>query len=133
MLTPAPKTSSLFGMRFAKWGFLWTLTVALAAYGFDCVGMHTPEEAMQCCDTMRCHSQHHNGHRSEDCCKSMVQTDADLGPPPALQGISFSPVVVGVLLASNYPHVVDASVGVIAEHSHDPPPCCSTSVLSLRI
>ena len=33
-------------MRPAKWVLSSTLTAALTAYGLDCVGMVTPEQAM---------------------------------------------------------------------------------------
>jgi hypothetical protein len=68
------------------------LTVALAGYALDCVGMTTPEQAMQCCNSMRCPS---HGHHGQDCCKSMPSIHVVLGQPSSLQGVSLSPIAFG--------------------------------------
>jgi hypothetical protein len=110
-----------------------TLTVALAAYGLDCFGMATAEQAMQCCNKMRCPSHHHPGHHgSQDCCNTTPQMHAALGQPSSVQGVSFSPVALGVVQASNDSQVVEFSARIVTGHSHDPPPSCSIPV-HLRI
>jgi len=127
-----PLTVSM--MRLAKWVLSSVLTAALAAYGLDCVGMATPEQAMPCCNTMRCHTHHRRSHHgSQDCCSTTPQMRAALGQPSSIQGISFSPVALGVVLAFSDFQIVEFSSAIISGHSHDPPASRSKLVLSLRI
>ena len=60
-------------MRFAKTVAVVIAVVALAAYGFDCLAMTTPEQAMRCCNSMPCAP---NGHHGQDCCKTMPSVQA---------------------------------------------------------
>jgi hypothetical protein len=60
-LTSILNTSNLLRMRFAKPILLAALAVALAAYAFDCGALGTPEQAMQCCNSMPCSSHGHRG------------------------------------------------------------------------
>jgi hypothetical protein len=121
-------------MRPAKWVLSSTLTAALTAYGLDCVGMVTPEQAMQCCNTMRCHTHHRRSHHgSQDCCSTTPQMHAALGQPSSTQGITFSPVAPGVVQAFSDFQIVEFSSAVIVAHSHDPPASCYRPILSLRI
>lgn|ERR1700737_68756 len=117
-------------MSFAKPVLLAVLTVALAAYGLDCSAMTMPEQAMQCCKSMRCSSHHHHG---QDCCKTMPAMKAALGQPSSVQGISFTPVALGVVAAFSESHSIESSARMIAEHSHAPPILCPPAVLPLRI
>src|SRR5215472_16323514 len=116
--------------RPAKWVLSSALTAALAACGLDCVGLATPEQAMQCCNTVRCHHRSHHG--SQDCCSTTPQLHAALGQPSSIQGITFSPVALGVVQAFSYFQIVEFSSTIIAAHSHDPPASCSKPILSLR-
>lgn len=120
-------------MRPAKWLLALALTVALAAYGLDCLGMATPEQSMQCCENMRCHSHHRPSGNTQDCCNATPQMYAALGQPPSAQAISFSPVALGVVQAFDDSEITGFFPCIIAGHSHDPPPDCSTSVIFLRI
>lgn len=122
---------SMLSLRPVSWILSLALTVALAMYGLDCLGMITPEQAMQCCNRMHCHSHHH--HPGQDCCKAPPQMHAALGPPSAVQGIFFSPVALDVVKAFSDTQVLECSVSVIAGNSHDPPLPCGTSLLALRI
>jgi hypothetical protein len=125
---------SMFSLRPAKWVLSSALIVALAAYGLDCLGMTTPEQAMQCCNTMRCHSHHHRGHHgSQDCCNTTPQIHADFGQPASVQAIAFSPVALGVVQAISDSQIMEFSGSILVGHSHDPPLSCSTPVISLRI
>ena len=81
-------------MRLAKPIFLALLTVAVASYAFDCGATATPEQAMECCNSMPCSSQ---GHHGQDCCKTMPAMHAPFVQPSSVHGISYSPVVVAVL------------------------------------
>jgi hypothetical protein len=124
----------MFSLRPAKWVLSSALIVALAAYGLDCLAMATPEQAMQCCNTMRCHSRHHRSHHgSQDCCNTTPQMHADFGLPASVQAIDFSPVALGVVQAFKDSQITKFFASIIAVHSHDPPPSCSTPVISLRI
>ena len=130
-LTPTPEASSLLVMRLAQWVLSLTLAAALSVYGAHCVGMPKQEQAMQCCDTMRCHSHHHDNRHSQDCCKTSLHMDSALGQPPPTQGISHSLVAPGLQMFDDS-QIVEFFVGSIWVHSHDPPKCL-TPVASLRI
>jgi hypothetical protein len=106
-------------MRLAKPFFLVVLAVALAAYAFDCGGMTTPEQAMQCCDTMACSS--HGHEQSRDCCKTMPAMHAPFVQPSSVQGVSRSPLVLAVLPATGKSLALDSPGRVIAAHCHAPP------------
>src|SRR2546429_5408512 len=80
-------------MRFAGRVLIAVLTVALASYALDGVGMTTPEQAMQCCNSMRCPS---HGHHGQDCCKSMPSVHAALGQPSSMPSVSFSLIALGM-------------------------------------
>ena len=120
-------------MRLAKWVLLVPLTVALAMNGVDCGGMVKPEQAMQCCETMHCHPQHHRGNDSQDCCKTTLQMHDALGQPASEPGVSFSPVTLNVVRAFVDSGVLKLSIIMLRGHSHDPPICGFTVVLPLRI
>jgi len=107
------------------------LTVALAFYALDCVGMTTPEQAMQCCNSMRCSSHHH--HRGEECCKTMPAMHSVLGQPLSAQGVSSSPVAIGLVWPFSDSQSLEFSGSIIVGHSHDPPLSYFTPVPSLRI
>ncbi len=117
-------------MRFARAALLAVLTVALAAHGFDCGAMTTPEQAMQCCNSMGCSS---HGHHGKDCCKTMPAMRAALGLPSSVHGISFSAVALGVLPVFNASHGIEPSARMVAAHSHAPPIFCSPAPPPLRI
>src|SRR5271167_3719358 len=117
-------------MRSGRPIFLAVLTVALAAYGFDCGATTTREQAMQCCKAMRCSS---HGHHGQDCCKTMPAMHAAFGQPSSVQGASFSPVALGVAPGFNECHGLDRCARMIAAHSHAPPISCSPAPAPLRI
>lgn len=89
-LTLPPETASLALMRFARPILLAVVTILLAAYAFDCDAMSTPEEAMQCCGSMPCSSQ---GHQGQDCCKTMPTMHAPFVKPSSVRQVSLSLVV----------------------------------------
>jgi hypothetical protein len=116
-------------MCSAKPIFLALLTVALASYAFDC-GAMTPEQAMECCNSMPCSSQ---GHHGQDCCKTMPAMHAPFVQPSSVVGVSYSPVVAAFLTAFNHSRGLDSSAFIAAEHSHAPPLVCSQALAPLRI
>jgi hypothetical protein len=129
-LTHALNASSLVLMVFARRVLLAVLTVTVGAYASDCGGMTTPEQAMQCCNSMRCSS---HGHHGQECCKTMPAMHAAFGQPSSVQGISFSPVALGLVRAFNESNGIEPFARMIAEYSHAPPASCSPTVLPLRI
>jgi hypothetical protein len=117
-------------MGFARQVLLAVVTLAVAAYASDCGGMTTPEQAMQCCNSMRCSS---HGHHGQECCKTMPAIHAALGQPSSAQRISFSPVALGLVRTFNVSNGIEPSARMIAEHSHAPPISSSPAALPLRI
>src|SRR5271169_3349784 len=117
-------------MGVARPIFLAVLTISLGAYALDCGGTATPEQAMQCCKSMQCSS---HGHHGQDCCKTMPAIHATFGQPSSVQGVSFSPVALGVLPGFNESHCMDPCARRIAARSHAPPILCSPAPAPLRI
>ena len=117
-------------MRLAKPIFLALLSIALVAYAFDCGAATTPEQAMQCCNSMPC--SHGHGH-SQDCCKTMPAMHAPFVQPTSVHGVSYFALVFAVLPATGEPCVLDSSNRVIAAHCHAPPIFYAPVPLPLRI
>jgi hypothetical protein len=84
-------------MRIAKPILMVVLAVALAAYVFDCSAMATPEQAMQCCNSMPCAP---HGHRGQDCCKTMQIAHVPFVQPASAQPAPFPLVTLAILAAS---------------------------------
>ena len=117
-------------MRLAKPIFLAVLTVALAAYAFDCGAAMTPEQAMQCCNSMPCSSHDHDG---QDCCKTMPAMRAPFVQPSSVHGVSYSPLVFAVLPAVSESHGMESADRAIVAQSHAPPILGTLVPLPLRI
>jgi hypothetical protein len=117
-------------MRLATQLSLAVLAIALAAYAFDCGAATTPEQAMQCCNSMPCSS---HGHDGQDCCNTMAAMHAPFVQPSSLLGVSFSPVVLAVLPAVGESLAVDSSNRLIAADCHAPPILYLPAPLPLRI
>jgi hypothetical protein len=117
-------------MRLPKAILLAVLAVALAAYAFDCDAATTPEQAMQCCNSMSC-SPH--GHHAQDCCKTMPSMHTPFVQPSSVNGVATSPLVFAVLSATAESEAVDSSNRVIAAHCHAPPIHYAPTPLPLRI
>jgi hypothetical protein len=109
---------------------LFLLTGSLTAYAFDCGPATTPEQAMQCCDSMQCSS---HGHHGQECCKTMPTMHAPFVQTASVRSVSFTSMVQAVLSASDAPDTMDSSVGVIAAHCHAPPILSVPTPLPLRI
>jgi hypothetical protein len=117
-------------MRFAGRVLVAVLTVALAGYAADCVGMTTPEQAMQCCNSMPCRS---HGHHGQECCKSMPSVHAVLGQPSSWQAVSFSPLALATVQPFHESETSASSSSLIAEEAHAPPFLAAPAPLPLRI
>jgi hypothetical protein len=95
------------------------IAFAVASYAADCSPLVTPDEAMQCCDSMPCAS--HSPEHSQDCCKTMPSLHAPFVQAPSAQGLSFSLVVLA-LPVSGEATCTDSSAHVIATNCHAPHP-----------
>ena len=119
--------------RSVKWILEAVLVVALTVSGVDCLGVHKPDHAMQCCDTMRCHSHSHHRHQSQDCCNTVAQMRAGLGQASSVLELSLAPVALGLVHVFRDSQMIEFPPRIIVERSHDPPSQLSRPILSLRI
>jgi hypothetical protein len=119
VLTATLDAHTLVDMRLMKPILLNVIAVAIALYAIDCGAMTTPDEAMQCCNSMPCspHSQDH----SQECCTTMPSTHAPFLQPASAHDLSFSPVLVAVLRSFSASQGTDSAADVLASHSHAPP------------
>lgn len=128
-LTPPPETAKLALMRFARPILLAVVTILLAAYAFDCDAMSTPEQAMQCCGSMPCSSQ---GHQGQDCCKAMPAMHAPFVKPAPVRQVSFRLVVAMLPTISLSPSTTSAE-RMTTLVSHAPPIFSPPTLSPLRI
>jgi|SRR5215469_1545447 len=117
-------------MRFGKPILVAAIGVLLAAYAFDCAGMATPEQAMQCCNSMPCSPQEH--HEGQDCCKTMRSTQFPFVQPPT-RHVRFSLDMIAVLPTPQDSVDLEMSARSITADWHAPPPLFLPSPLQLRI
>jgi hypothetical protein len=116
-------------MRLVKPIFLALLAVALGAYAFDCSAMTTPEQAMQCCNSMPCSRQ---GHHGQDCCKTMPAMRAPFVQPSVGRGVSHAPAVA-TLPAFSESSVLGSCARIVTADPHAPPILYSTAPQPLRV
>ena len=107
-----------------------TLLVALAAYALDCGAMTTPEQAMQCCSSMPCAPQGHNG---QDCCKSMPSMHAPFAQPSSLHTTTHALAAVATLAASAADGLALPESEIFTGRSHAPPLISPSAFSPLRI
>jgi hypothetical protein len=99
----------------------------------DCLGMTTPQRAMQCCSAMRCRRPGRRNQSSQDCCTTSSRMHAELGQPSSAQGVPFFRVSLGVVQLFIHSQIRECFSNVILRHSHDPPPLDPALVTPLRI
>lgn len=118
-------------MRLAKPALMLVTILALAAYGLDCPLTSTPDEAMQCCDTMACsHGHEHSG----DCCRTMPSVHAPFVQAGSAQCARIALAQFAVLAAMNSSASVDLSTHpILTVHSHAPPIPQAAVISPLRI
>src|SRR6516164_259544 len=117
-------------MRFGQSILAAVVALSFVAYAFDCAEMTTPEQAMQCCNSMPCSSQ---GHHGQDCCKTMPSMHAPFVRSSVGHSAGFSLHGVAVLPVSNEPIEIVSSARNITSHWHAPPGLLRQSALPLRI
>jgi hypothetical protein len=117
-------------MRLTRTILLTAIVVALATYAIDCSDIVSPEQAMQCCNTMPC-SPHAHG---KNCCESMPSTHS-----PFVQSASVGKITVPLLARAvlpahaAHPEIPFAADVTVAQY-HAPPILLDTLALSpLRI
>ena len=122
--------SILAGMRFAKTIAVVFAVVALAAYGFDCLAMTTPEQAMRCCNSMPCAP---NGHHGQDCCKTMPSVQTAF--PESSVGHIVSLADFGAVIITGFAgaHHGDTAIANAASVGHPPPIADSQPLTPIRI
>ena len=117
-------------MDGVKKTLLIVVLATLTTHGFDCLALTTPEQAMQCCNSMPCAP---GGHHGQDCCKTMPSIN---GPFLQPQHTSIEPDVhvVGAATSdlTSVQVLLGESVGVSAL-SHAPPIRYSSSSPPIRI
>jgi hypothetical protein len=119
-------------MRLARAIFTALLVAGLAAYSLDCSAASTPDEAMQCCDSMPC--PHQSDGASQNCCQNMPSLHAPFVQPHAIDMASHAPVILAVLPAVNAsPGLKLPANALFAAHSHAPPLSPITTATPLRI
>jgi hypothetical protein len=117
-------------MYLAKQIFVLVAVVLLGVYAFDCEAMTTPEQAMQCCNSMPCSPQ---GHHEQDCCKTMPSMHAPFVQPSSVHGVSFASFVFAVLPTCGESLGMDSYAGHVAAQSHAPPIFYASALTPLRI
>src|SRR5271169_6657206 len=117
-------------MQFVKTIFLALLVVGLATFAFDCGATMTPEQAMQCCNSMPCSS---HGYQGQECCKTVPSMHAPFVQPSSVRGISFSAVLVAVIPRSGESPDLASPANGISAHFHAPPVLYSPAERPLRI
>jgi hypothetical protein len=117
-------------MGFAKPIFLAVVAMLLAVYAFDCDGITTPEQAMQCCDSMPCSSL---GHHGQDCCKTMPEMHSPFTQPSSVHDPGVALGLLAVLFAFAEPVGLDGSVRRVSAYCHAPPLFRPPSAQPLRI
>jgi hypothetical protein len=117
-------------MRLDRPIFLALLALSLATYAVDCGATMTPDQAMQCCNSMDCSS---HGHDSQDCCKTMRSMHAPFVQSSPEGGASFSPVLFAVMPSVGQCSNLAPSAIIIATDCHAPPIPNSAALRPLRI
>jgi hypothetical protein len=131
VLTSMFDAHTLVQMRLVKLILLVAVALAVAVYAIDCGAMTTPDEAMQCCNSMPCSS--HSQEHSQECCTTMSSTHAPFVRPASAHDLSFSAVLVAVLPVYSASQDLDSAAGVLASHSHAPPIAQAAILSPLRV
>src|SRR5664279_5644705 len=105
-------------MRLARPIFLALLALSLTTYAVDCGATMTPDQAMQCCNSMPCSS---HGHDGQDCCKTMPSMHAPYVQASSVSGPCFSPDLFTLTPPSVVSPDLASATHTITAHFHSPP------------
>ncbi|HLY98439.1 MAG TPA: hypothetical protein VKT33_05170 [Candidatus Angelobacter sp.] len=120
-------------MRKARPILVALIAVVLAVYASDCSAMASPEQAMQCCQSMGMECASH-GLSAMDCCSSMQSAQAPFVMSAAPSHDSFATLLVfAVLPAENLSAELNSSGELLTAQSHAPPIFNLSAPLPLRI
>jgi hypothetical protein len=117
-------------MHFPKAILVAVVTMAAAVYAFDCSAMTTPDEAMQCCNSMPC-SPH--GHQGQDCCKTMPSMHRPVVKSASVHSVEPLGLQLAVLASGQDFVNSDSFIGRLGVHSHAPPRNHAFDLTPLRI
>jgi hypothetical protein len=117
-------------MHFSKPTLVLVVAVAVMVYAFDCSAMSTPDEAMQCCNSMPC-SPH--GHQGQDCCATMPSMHAPFVKASAVHSVEALDLQLAVLASGQEFVNSNSFIGRVAAHSHAPPRNHAFDLTPLRI
>jgi hypothetical protein len=92
--------------------------------------MTTPDEAMQCCNSMPC-SPH--GHQGQDCCTTMPSMHAPFVKSASVHSVKPLGFQLAVLASGQDFVNSDSFIGRVAIHSHAPPDNHAFDLTPLRI
>jgi hypothetical protein len=106
-------------MHLLKPMLLTMMVIAFAAYAFDCSAMSTPDEAIECCNTMPCSA--HNPEHNQECCKTMPSMHAPFLQSASSHSPTLAPVFVAVLPGFNASQILDFPSNALPAHCHAPP------------
>jgi len=119
-------------MRFARAILMPLLATALAAYSLDCFAAATPDEAMQCCNSMSCPEYDHDG--SQDCCQTMPSLQDPFLQPHSMDHASSPLVPLAELPQVFVAQGLDAPAHILfAVDCHAPPGSEVRAATPLRI
>jgi hypothetical protein len=117
-------------MGFLKSTVVGLIAVALMSYGFDCLAMTTPKEAMQCCTTMHCSPQEHHG---QDCCNASRSVRLPFVTSASVHTVSLNPAPsVEVAADKESPRALYGFIAMSA-HCHAPPRSHGPTLTPIRI
>jgi hypothetical protein len=117
-------------MHFARPILIVVLGFVFAAYGFDCSPIMSPDQAMECCDSMNCS----HGMHGEDCCQTGTSIHVPFVQPASMHSVAFAPLDFVVQPASILISSIDHMDERAALRVHDPPLIFhSIAPLQLRI
>jgi hypothetical protein len=121
-------------MRKARPIVVALIAMILAAYASDCSAMASPEQAMQCCQSMGMECASH-GLSAMDCCSSMQSAQSPFVMPAAPSHDSSMTLLVFAVLpaAENQPAELSLSGELLTAQSHAPPIFSLSAPLPLRI
>ncbi len=120
-------------MRKARPILVTLIAVVLAAYASDCSAMASPEQAMQCCQSMGMECASH-GLSAMDCSSSMQSAQAPFVMPATPSHDSSATLLVfAVLPAADLPAELNSSGVLLTAQSHAPPIFNLAAPLPLRI
>jgi|SRR5215472_2797767 len=119
-------------MRPAKAILMTLLVSSLAAYSFDCFAASTPDEAMQCCDSMPC--PHHSHEGSQDCCQTMRSLHVPFMQSHPADAALHALVFFAMLPGADPLQSLDSQAQtLLAVNSHAPPGPPMAASIPLRI